>query len=214
MRLNISLSENQHKSQHFGLTPECETSNMSLLMTNMKAVWSVLLLLAHSTERSLSTTKWRPAIIWFVVVAIGIASKTLLPIRGTMPTSDWTEFRTMKTERITELQAEIRHLVPLKLKFNGYLSCNLFDSYCVNLHDMMSHNCSKVCTVYLVHGFYFNQQWIIYNFYMKNFIITSTRFDSIVWNSGSCQPYAPAGFAHRKKSWYSFLLEAESNPGP
>jgi hypothetical protein len=29
-----------------------------------------------------------------------------------------------------------------------------------------------------------------------------------------CQPYAPAAFAHRKYSWYSFLLEAESNPGP
>jgi hypothetical protein len=29
-----------------------------------------------------------------------------------------------------------------------------------------------------------------------------------------CQPYAPAAFANRKYSWYSFLLEAESTPGP
>jgi len=29
-----------------------------------------------------------------------------------------------------------------------------------------------------------------------------------------CQPYAPAAFTLRKYSWYSFLLEAESTPGP
>ena len=29
-----------------------------------------------------------------------------------------------------------------------------------------------------------------------------------------CQPYAPAAFTSRKFSWYSFLLEAESTPGP
>ena len=29
-----------------------------------------------------------------------------------------------------------------------------------------------------------------------------------------CQPYAPAAFTSRKYSWYSFLLEAESIPGP
>jgi len=29
-----------------------------------------------------------------------------------------------------------------------------------------------------------------------------------------CQPYAPAAFTPRKFSWYSFLLEAESTPGP
>ena len=29
-----------------------------------------------------------------------------------------------------------------------------------------------------------------------------------------CQPYAPADFTPRKCSWYSFLLEAESTPGP
>jgi len=28
------------------------------------------------------------------------------------------------------------------------------------------------------------------------------------------QPYAPAAFIRRKCSWYSFLLEAESTPGP
>ena len=31
---------------------------------------------------------------------------------------------------------------------------------------------------------------------------------------GGCQPYAPAAFTPRKCSWYSFLLEAESTPGP
>jgi hypothetical protein len=29
-----------------------------------------------------------------------------------------------------------------------------------------------------------------------------------------CQPYAPDAFTLRKYSWYSFLLEAESTPGP
>ena len=29
-----------------------------------------------------------------------------------------------------------------------------------------------------------------------------------------CQPYAPAAFTPWKYSWYSFLLEAESTPGP
>jgi len=29
-----------------------------------------------------------------------------------------------------------------------------------------------------------------------------------------CQPYAPAAFISRKCSWYSFLLETESTPGP
>jgi hypothetical protein len=29
-----------------------------------------------------------------------------------------------------------------------------------------------------------------------------------------CQPYAPAAFTPRKYSWYSFLLEVESTPGP
>jgi len=29
-----------------------------------------------------------------------------------------------------------------------------------------------------------------------------------------CQPNAPAAFAPRKYSWYSFPLEAESTPGP
>jgi hypothetical protein len=29
-----------------------------------------------------------------------------------------------------------------------------------------------------------------------------------------CQPYAPAAFTPRKYSRYSFLLEAESTPGP
>jgi len=28
------------------------------------------------------------------------------------------------------------------------------------------------------------------------------------------KPYAPAAFILRKCSWYSFLTEAESNPGP
>jgi len=30
----------------------------------------------------------------------------------------------------------------------------------------------------------------------------------------SCQPYAPAAFTPRKCSWYSFLSEVESTPGP
>ena len=34
------------------------------------------------------------------------------------------------------------------------------------------------------------------------------------WRWQGCQPYAPATFTPRKYSWYSFLLEAESTPGP
>jgi hypothetical protein len=34
------------------------------------------------------------------------------------------------------------------------------------------------------------------------------------WRWQGCQPYAPAVFTPRKYSWYSFLLEAESTPGP
>jgi hypothetical protein len=29
-----------------------------------------------------------------------------------------------------------------------------------------------------------------------------------------CQPYAPAALYPQEDSWYSFLLEAESTPGP
>jgi hypothetical protein len=29
-----------------------------------------------------------------------------------------------------------------------------------------------------------------------------------------CQPYSPAAFTPRIYTWYSFLLEAESTPGP
>jgi hypothetical protein len=29
-----------------------------------------------------------------------------------------------------------------------------------------------------------------------------------------CQPYAPADFYPQEDSWYSFLLEVESTPGP
>jgi hypothetical protein len=29
-----------------------------------------------------------------------------------------------------------------------------------------------------------------------------------------CQPYAPVAFTPSKYTWYSFLLEAESTPGP
>jgi hypothetical protein len=34
------------------------------------------------------------------------------------------------------------------------------------------------------------------------------------WRWQGCQPYAPAAFTHMKYSRYSFLLEAESTPGP
>jgi hypothetical protein len=33
------------------------------------------------------------------------------------------------------------------------------------------------------------------------------------WRQG-CQPYAPASFYPQDGSWYSFLLEDESTPGP
>jgi hypothetical protein len=32
--------------------------------------------------------------------------------------------------------------------------------------------------------------------------------------SDICQPYAPAAFYPQQDSWYSFLLEPESTPGP
>jgi hypothetical protein len=34
------------------------------------------------------------------------------------------------------------------------------------------------------------------------------------WRWQGCQSSAPAAFTHRKYSWYSFLLEAWSTPGP
>ena len=34
------------------------------------------------------------------------------------------------------------------------------------------------------------------------------------WRWQGCQPYAPAAFNPRNYSWHSFLLEAESTPGP
>ena len=34
------------------------------------------------------------------------------------------------------------------------------------------------------------------------------------WRWWGCQPHAPAAFAPRKCSWYSFSLGAESTPGP
>jgi hypothetical protein len=34
------------------------------------------------------------------------------------------------------------------------------------------------------------------------------------WRWQGCQPCPPAAFTPRKHSWYSFLLEAESTPGP
>jgi hypothetical protein len=33
-------------------------------------------------------------------------------------------------------------------------------------------------------------------------------------DSGKVVSYAPAAFTPRKYTWYSFLLEAESTPGP
>ena len=48
---------------------------------------------------------------------------------------------------------------------------------------------------------------------------TSFRDNDTVMVVG-CQPYAPAAFTpgsipdDRKHTWYSFLLEAESTPGP
>ena len=33
------------------------------------------------------------------------------------------------------------------------------------------------------------------------------------WRWKGCKPYAPAAFTHRKYSWCSFLLEAESTQG-
>jgi hypothetical protein len=34
------------------------------------------------------------------------------------------------------------------------------------------------------------------------------------WRWQGCQPYAPPAFTRRKYSWYLFLLDAESTPGP
>jgi homogentisate 1,2-dioxygenase len=34
------------------------------------------------------------------------------------------------------------------------------------------------------------------------------------WRWHGCQPYVLAAFTPRRYSWYSFLLEVESTPGP
>jgi hypothetical protein len=39
------------------------------------------------------------------------------------------------------------------------------------------------------------------------------RYSVHRWRQG-CQPYALAAFYPQKDSWYSFLLEGESTPGP
>jgi hypothetical protein len=39
------------------------------------------------------------------------------------------------------------------------------------------------------------------------------RYSAHRWRQG-CQPYVPATFYPQESSWYSFLLEAESTPGP
>jgi hypothetical protein len=38
--------------------------------------------------------------------------------------------------------------------------------------------------------------------------------DFKTFSTGGCQAYTPAAFTPRNYSWYSFLLEAESTPGP
>jgi len=40
------------------------------------------------------------------------------------------------------------------------------------------------------------------------------RFPDFLTTAQDSQPYAPAAFNPRKCSWYSFLLKAESTPGP
>ena len=46
-------------------------------------------------------------------------------------------------------------------------------------------------------------------------VTESLRFpDFVTTQDGGSQPYAPAAFTPRKYSWYLFLLEAESTPGP
>jgi hypothetical protein len=42
---------------------------------------------------------------------------------------------------------------------------------------------------------------------------TSSRQSAHRWRWG-CQPYAPSALYPQESSWYSFLLEAESTPGP
>ena len=50
--------------------------------------------------------------------------------------------------------------------------------------------------------------------------VKALRFDNGTVMAVGCQPYAPAAFTprsfpgDRKHTWYSFLLEAESAPGP
>ena len=53
----------------------------------------------------------------------------------------------------------------------------------------------------------------------RRVMVPSFRDNGTVMVVG-CQPYAPAAFTptsipdDRKQTWYSFLLEAESTPGP
>jgi hypothetical protein len=48
----------------------------------------------------------------------------------------------------------------------------------------------------------------LWNFELPYFLESAHR-----WRWG-CQPYAPAALDPQEDSWYSFLLEAESIPGP
>jgi hypothetical protein len=48
------------------------------------------------------------------------------------------------------------------------------------------------------------------NNYLRNYRKDRSRKGSLT----NMKTYAPAAFTHRKHSWYSFLLEAESTSGP
>jgi len=41
-----------------------------------------------------------------------------------------------------------------------------------------------------------------------------TEFRTTAQDGGKVKPYAPAAFTPRQYTWYSFLLEVESTPGP
>jgi len=46
-------------------------------------------------------------------------------------------------------------------------------------------------------------------------VLRKLRFpDFVTTAQDGGKPYAPAAFTPRKYSWYSFLFEAESTPGP
>ena len=80
---------------------------------------------------------------------------------------------------------------------------------------MMGGNCTVSC--YLCEQIFMEKKTVPLQAWTGPEGSRKLRFPDFVTtaqNGGRLSPYAPAAFTPKKYSWYSFLLEAESTPGP